>query len=1190
MYMKPTYLRRTWHSLAALTLLAAITALSVGCTQTQKTGDNPSLAKLREGFNNPPREAQVCTWWHWLDGNVTREGITADLEAMHRVGIHEAPLFNGGMGFPQGPVEYMSDEWLELFKHAASEAKRLGMELSFHNGPGWSSSGGPWVKPEDAMQTVTWSEQQVEGGRTVCLVMPKPKTNHGCYQDIAVLAFPTPMMTQRIGSLDVKTLANNAFQRHLMPSLREVPDSAVVHQADIVDLTDQMQPGGTLAWEAPEGRWTILRFGFTPTGMTNHPALAGGNGLECDKMSRKALDAFWAGGIQPIIDRLGSLVGTGLTGSLIDSYEVGCGNWTPGFENEFKARRHYDLKLFLPAMAGYYVESGPVAERFLWDLRLTVGELMAENYYEYFAELCKKHGMRFLTEPYEGPFNALEVGREADVPMSEFWVGNNEFSGMANLAASIAHANGRQVVGAESFTATGMESRHRNHPGMLKAQGDYNWSNGVNRFILHTNAHQPWEVGPGFSLGQYGTNFNRHNTWWEQGRAWMDYCARSQFLLQQGEGVQDILVFVGESSPNMGEERSDIRELGLDYDQISATQLRKVSVRNSMLRSAVGREYRFLVLPGNEQPTLALLSLLKSFVKSGACIIGPRPKGQPTLEGYPESDAEYQAMVDELWGPEGSNDGKIQDLTIAEAASKTGLKADFSGGQGDTRLLYIHRSTKEAEVYFISNQLKEYRTERCTFRVSGLVPELWNAQKGTMEAVPAWNEQDGMTEISLDFGPEEAYFIVFREPMKGDVQFTSIQQALSSVQDEPLPGFEILRAEYGQFLPEGMVEITQKLNNRMKDGRLNVVADNGLAGGDPYYGVVKSAYVKYTTGGKVHTINVPESHRLELPQPGETGDLCIVAAFYGHIPTAFNYERAPQSTDVTNLVTQKTEAGQYIFNAEEVKAPFGPLAESMGEPRLHLKYVVGGEIYDKYFTDAQTVNLTGHKDEPRVVIDGGEPYWLTPAPGEVTLTDTEGHSLQAHVEDVPAPIALDGSWEVHLNQKWGREWDIQLPKLVSLSEVEEPDVKYFSGTAIYKSAFTIPEDYLNDDLMLELRLGQVYVIAELYINDTDMGILWNAPYSKDITKAVQAGVNTIEVRVTNQWINRLIGDERLPRDFEQRGIRYAEWPEWMQHPENRTSGRTTFVAWRHWNGDDPLQPAGLVGPVVIKPYAKVKID
>ena len=172
-------------------LLSGLLLCLMGCTLTA-TNKDVSLAQLRDGFNNPPKEAQVCIWWHWLDGNVTREGITADLEAMHRVGIHEATLFNGGMGFPQGPIEYMSDEWLALFQHAASEAKHLGMELSFHNGPGWSSSGSPWIKPEDAMQTVTWSEQQVEGGRKVCLVMPKPKMQHECYKDIAVLAFPAP--------------------------------------------------------------------------------------------------------------------------------------------------------------------------------------------------------------------------------------------------------------------------------------------------------------------------------------------------------------------------------------------------------------------------------------------------------------------------------------------------------------------------------------------------------------------------------------------------------------------------------------------------------------------------------------------------------------------------------------------------------------------------------------------------------------------------------------------------------------------------------------------------------------------------------------------------------------------------------------------------------------------------------------
>ena len=1114
----------------------------------------------------------MCTWWHWLDGNVTREGITADLEAMHRVGIHEATLFNGGMGFPQGPIEYMSDEWLALFQHAASEAKRLGMELSFHNGPGWSSSGGPWIKPEDAMQTVTWSEQQVEGGRTVCLVLPKPKMRHEYYQDIAVLAFPTPAAAQRIDDLDNKTLANNAFSRHLMPSMNEVPDSAVVRLADIVDLTSQMQPGGTLNWDAPDGNWTILRIGFTPTGMTNHPALAGGNGLECDKMSRKALDAFWTGGIQPIIDKLGPLVDTGLTGSLIDSYEVGCGNWTLGFEQEFKARRHYDIFPFLPAMAGYYVESGPVAERFLWDLRLTVGELMAENYYDYFAELCHKNGMRFLTEPYEGPFNALEIGRQADVPMSEFWVGSNWFAGMANMAASIAHARGNQIVGAESFTATGSESRHRNHPGMLKAQGDYNWSNGVNRFILHTNAHQPWEIGPGFSLGEFGTNFNRHNTWWEQSRAWMDYCARSQFLLQQGEGVQDILVFIGESSPNMGIERPDIREIGLNYDQISATQLMHLSVQDGILCSSVGHKYRFLVLPREEQPTLALLRKVKSLAENGACIIGPRPKGQPTLEGYPESDVEYQTLVNQLWGGERETYSKIQAITISDAMDKIGLKPDFTGGYGDTRLRFIHRTTKEAEIYFVSNQLKEYRTERCVFRVSGRVPELWNAQNGTMSLVPVWTESNGSTEIELSFTPEEAFFIVFREPAKDDVQFTSIKQSLIE-QDEPLPGLEILHAEYGQFMPSGIVDITDIIGRQIHEGGINVQTGNSLAGGDPCFGIPKSTMVIYTIDGREQTTSVQENTPLILSRPNESGPLRITAAFYGNIPASFCGQRAPKPADVTSQVQARINAGEYFFNAGDINSNDFTRVDGFGEPKLHISYKVGGEVHEQLYTAETIVDMRRHKDEPRVVIENGEPYWLTPAPGEVT-----------------SPIEIDGGWQVHFKQKWGKEWDAQLPKLIPLNESEEDDMKYFSGTAIYTSTFMLPENYLSDGLVLELRLGQVFVIAELFVNGKDMGILWNAPYSKDVTAALKAGENTIEVRVTNQWINRLIGDERLPRDFKQNGILYAEWPDWMQHPEQRTGGRTTFVAWQHWGADDVLQPSGLVGPVVIKPYVKLRVE
>lgn len=1181
--------RSVRNGLPLMTALLCVLMLTISCTSTQRS-NQVSLSQLREGFANPPKEAKVRTWWHWLDGNVTREGITADLEAMHRVGIQEATLFNGGMGFPQGPVEYMSPEWLDLLQHAASEAKRLGMELSFHNGPGWSSSGGPWVKPEDAMQTVTYSERRIEGGRTMSVVLEKPQSRHEFYQDIAVLAFPTPQSEQRINGLEEKTLSNNHFKSHLMPETRDVDERAIVKREDIVNLSDRMLPGGTLTWEVPEGNWTILRIGFTPTGMTNHPALAGGNGLECDKMSRKALDAFWQGGIQPIIDKLGSLVGTALTGSLIDSYEVGCGNWTPGFEQEFAARRHYDLTTYLPALAGYYVDGGNVAERFLWDLRLTVGELMAENYYEYFGELCHKHGMRFLTEPYEGPFNAMEVGAPADVPMSEFWVGSNMFGSVANLAASIAHQNGNQVVGAESFTAAGGESRHRNYPGMLKAQGDLNWTNGVNRFILHTNAHQPWEVGPGFSLGQYGTNFNRHNTWWEQGRAWMDYCARSQYLLQQGQGVQDVLVFIGESSPNMGTDQPEIRQLGLDYDQISASDVRKLTVQDGLLRTAVGRIYRLMTLPAEEQPTLSLLQQLKSLTDAGALIIGKRPEGSPSLDGYPQSDVEYQTLVNELWGKD--NNGKIRDIGVEDAMKETGLLPDFSGGYGDQRLCFLHRSTSEAEVYFVSNQQKDYRTELCRFRVEGLVPELWNAQTGSMENVPVWRSSDGITEIPLSFKPEEAYFIVFRQPAEGDVQYTAASQTLKGPAPELLPDLEIVHADYGQFLPFGLMDVTDKVSGQVRDGHLSIDATNDFAGGDPCFGIVKSMRVKYIVGDQQHTITVSEKQHLELPQQGEEGELAILTAFYGKVPTLFDNVRAPEAVDVTNLLKQKIAAGQFIIPAGEIKAPLPGQVEGLEAPKLHLIYKVGETWHDQFFTEGMTINLAQHKPEPSLVIEDGKPVWYTPEAGELRLTKADGTTAQAQIDAVPDVLPLGGTWTVDFKQKWGPQWQRKFPELMSFSDVDDDDnVKYFSGTAIYTGTFALPKNYCREDIRLMLDLGQVFVMAEVFVNGDSLGILWNEPYETDITKVAREGENQIELRATNQWVNRLIGDEQLPADFKAEGEHYTEWPDWMQKPEaGRPSGRTTFVAHKHWQASDQLLPAGLVGPVVIRPYVRAAVE
>ena len=382
---------------------------------------------LAQSFSHPPDSAKPHTWWHWMNGNITKEGITADLEAMKRVGIHGAQIFNVEQNIPAGPAPFMSPQWLELFHYAAAEAKRLDMELCFHNCAGWSSSGGPWVKPEHAMQTVVTSAMRVKGPVHFDAVLEHPRVVRDHYRDIAVLAFPTPAKQAAIGNLPRKMLGGGSGYGQ-QPATTEVPAEATVARGQIVDLTSKLAAHGKLAWEVPAGDWTILRLGHTPTGAVNSPAPEAGRGLEVDKLSREAFDAFWAGGVTPVLTKLGPLAGQSLNQCLIDSYEVGTNNWTPRFREEFRQRRGYDPLPYLPALAGQYVDSGELTERFLWDFRRTIGDLFFENYYGYFSELCRKNGLLASIEPYDGPFECLQVGAKADILMGEFWAAPNKVS------------------------------------------------------------------------------------------------------------------------------------------------------------------------------------------------------------------------------------------------------------------------------------------------------------------------------------------------------------------------------------------------------------------------------------------------------------------------------------------------------------------------------------------------------------------------------------------------------------------------------------------------------------------------------------------------------------------------------------------------------------------------------------------
>ncbi|MEW6743216.1 MAG: glycosyl hydrolase [Planctomycetota bacterium] len=1076
--------------------------------------------ELAQSFVNPPHSAKPHTWWHWLNGNITAEGITADLEAMKRAGVGGAQIFNVDCDIPAGDAPFLSDRWRRLVRHAVAEADRLGLELCIHNCAGWSSSGGPWVKPEHAMLVVTTSERTVRGPAQFDEDLPQPATKLDFYRDIAVLAFPTPggsseLDTLRIENLEGKaafTRADNLTPAHGVPTterLAVAPDQI----ADLTGFTRFVASNVHLTWDVPEGSWTILRLGYTPTGKTNHPAPTAGRGLECDKMSREAMDAFFAGMMRAVIADAGALVGKSLNNALIDSYEVGSQNWTPTFRYEFITRRGYDPLPRLVTLSGRVVENVETSERFLWDFRRTIAGLFRDNYFAYFAELCRRHGMLTSVEPYgNGPFDDLEAGGTGDIPMGEFWIGTEGHESL-RLAASVAHTHGRKIVGAESFTADSSAGRWQNDPFSLKALGDRVFCLGINRYIFHRYAHQPWlDLRPGMTMGPWGFHFERTNTWWEQGAAWLRYVARCQFLLQQGLFVADVIVYVGEDSPVGFRVGNPPIPRGYDYDACSRdVLLNRLAVRDGRLVLPDGMSYRLLVLPPVDSMTPAVVARIEELVTSGATVVGPKPTRSPSLSGYPACDAEVRRIADKVWG---DGDG----VTITEHTYGKGrvfwgqplerilteleVPPDFEHApSGDVEVLAIHRVAGETDIYFVSNQSRRSESIEATFRVGGREPELWWPDTGKIELAPLFSAERGRTTVPLVLDPAGSVFVVFRKPLGTQDHFASLTHDGRPVLDLRAGGagtqrLVIDKAIYGVLADSvRCVDVTEVLAAKVRSGTLAASATNEL-GGDPAYGVVKELQVDYTLDGKKDSVTVKEGALLLIPQAA---------------------------------MTQRAVA----------------------EPALNAS------------RELQLIAWQGGLYEAKTAA---------------------GRTVRAEVSEPARPLELPGPWEVSFPPDLGAPPRITLPRLMSWTQHDDDRVRHFSGTATYTTLAEVPPSLLGAGRRLQLDLGQVKNLAEVRVNDIDCGILWKPPFAVDVTEALSRGPNRIQIKVTNLWVNRLIGDDRLPRDVEwASGGPLAAWPEWLVEKRPRPeTGRLTFTTWHHWSTNDPLPDSGLLGPVTLR--------
>lgn len=682
----------------------------------------------RVSFNNPDIRYGLDIWWHWPNGNISREAIRKDLSSMHANGIKRATILNAeGSGQYVPRVSFATDEWFAMFRYALDVADSLGMTLGVHNCDGWTCSGGPWVPVEKSMKTYTWSDSYVHGGHQIDIVLPQPESQLGYYCDYKVVAFPdTPGNGPDFQNFKgLFALERNSGIRDIEPRFSE--SSVPVRSTDVVDLTKRMKPDGRLVWKAPEGEWRIVRIGYTTTGAVNHPATPEGTGLECDKMDASAVELHFRNFPTWLVQAAGPHVGKAFEFLLIDSWECGYTNWTEGFQNEFQALNGYSLDSWIPVMVGCVVDSREKTAAFLHDYQKTIATLIDRNYYRRFAELTHAAGLNLHAEPVYGnsleypPAFCLKANGWCDVPMTEFWAYTGDDGQPAydwkgflfdEFAIDAELVRGKDIVGSEAYTTEGWFCET---PQLLRPFGDAAFCSGINQLILHSYVMQPLDRSPVLKLVDYfGGHFNRNNPWWTMASQWLLYQKRIQYVTQQGSPVVDALYYLGDQLTQNFPLQLTHHDVPFGY--------RACSCDYHYLDQLVSDGFTRLIIP------------------EGVML------EQRTKDKFEELKA---AGVEIYYATDGVSIpfDKAPDLAV-------------EGGAKNFRFLHKHCDGQEA--YLLFNQFAEPFSGELVFRTSGLIPELWNPETGEVNAPLEWKEtEDGRTSVRVDFKGMQSMFIVF---------------------------------------------------------------------------------------------------------------------------------------------------------------------------------------------------------------------------------------------------------------------------------------------------------------------------------------------------------------------------------------------------------------------------------------------
>ena len=591
-----------------------------------------------------------------------------------------------------------------------------------------------------------------------------------------------PLTAGTVNDFEYKAGFGIAADNYAIATKSPVEPGTVVQSDNVIDLTSKMKPDGTLDWTPPAGRWVVLRIGYSLEGTTNHPATAEATGLEVDKLNAGYVNKY----LNHYLDTYESITGPelfgkrGLKAMMVDSTEVGPQNWTDTILADFKRLRGYDPTPWLPVLTGVMVGSPADSDKFLWDFRTTIADLLAENHYHEIAKVSHQRNLVNYGEALEDHRptfgDDFNMRKFADIPMSAMWAwpstGHPQPTYIADVqgAASVSHLYGQNLVAAESMTAAFQPWALG--PSDLKTVMDLAFAKGVNRVVVHTSVHQPIDKPPGLTLSLFGQYFNRLDTWADYAKPWVDYLSRTSYMLQQGRYVADIAYFYGEEAPLTSlygkQEVSDV-PWGYGFDFINADALQEqIKADDGGLVSKSGMRYRILYLGGSSHfMTLKTLSRIKALVEDGAVLVGKRPASSPSLH---DDDAQFTRVADELFGAPGTGahmlgKGRVfPDGSLANAVTALKLAPDLQVSKGDSSdLLELHRKLADGDAYFVVNRKNQDVDFNATFRVAGYAPQVWHAEDGSAQPV-SYRIDGERTQVPMKLHAHEAVFVVFRKP------------------------------------------------------------------------------------------------------------------------------------------------------------------------------------------------------------------------------------------------------------------------------------------------------------------------------------------------------------------------------------------------------------------------------------------